>query len=188
MTWADTERTWIAPSPNLARLEAVLLYPGQVLLEGTNLSEGRGTTTPFEVVGAPFIDPDGLSQALLDWHLPGVSFRPVRFRPTFDKWTGESCGGVYLHVIDPLAFQPYRTTICLLATVRALWPDHFQWRSPPYEYETKKMPIDILSGGSRLRETITAESCDAASLDQLCVLDSARWDSELRPSRIATYG
>ena len=154
----ETGLPWLPPSPNLPTFASALVYPGQVLLEGTNLSEGRGTTTPFEVVGAPYIDPFELEVRLLEAARetgpPGVRFRGLRFRPTFDKWAGESCGGVFLHVTDPLAFRPYETTLRILATVKALWPEGFAWRPPPYEYESEKAPIDILAGSSRLREWI----------------------------------
>ena len=157
MTWRDTARAWIPPSPNLPRIEGVDVYCGQVLLEGTNLSEGRGTTTPFEVCGAPFVDPHRLCDALAEQALPGVVFRPVRFEPTFQKWHGQSCGGVFLHVTDRAAFRPYRTTVTLLWLVRKLWPSAFAWRQPPYEYEAVKLPIDILTGGTSVREAIDGQ-------------------------------
>lgn len=159
MLFADTGRTWVCPSPNLPRLEGVLLYPGGVMLEGTNLSEGRGTTTPFEIVGAPFVDPRRLADALAAFALPGLTLRPIRFVPTFDKWRGLSCGGVYLHVTDAPAVRAYRTMVAVLATVARLWPEPFKWLPPPYEYETVKPPIDILSGSSRLREAIDSGDC-----------------------------
>src|SRR5690606_35986203 len=105
---------WVPPSPNLPTFASALVYPGQVLLEGTNLSEGRGTTTPFEVAGAPFVDPELLADELNDRALPGVRFRPVRFRPTFDQWQGQVCGGVQFHVTDLQSFRPYATTLHLL--------------------------------------------------------------------------
>lgn len=154
MHWTDTGRAWLPPSPNLPRIEGVDVYPGQVLLEGTNLSEGRGTTTPFEVCGAPFVDPWRWRDALAELALPGVVFRPVRFEPTFQKWQGQGCGGLFLHVTDRLNFRPYRTSLALLWTAKRLWPDAFAWRPPPYEYETKKLPIDILAGNDVVRETI----------------------------------
>lgn len=150
--WEDLGRPWVPPSPNLPTFRSALVYPGQVLLEGTNLSEGRGTTTPFEVVGAPFVDPYRLADMLQEQALSGVTFRPLRFRPTFDKWAGISCGGVMLHVTEPRDFRPYRTTLVILAAVKSLWPREFAWRPPPYEYERERWPIDILSGSSRLRE------------------------------------
>ncbi len=153
-TWRETGRAWIPPSPNLPRIEGVDVYCGQVLLEGTNLSEGRGTTTPFELCGAPFIEPYRLRDALVERQLQGVAFRPVRFEPTFQKWQGQSCGGLFLHVTDRATFAAYRTTLTLLACVRALWPKDFAWRQPPYEYEAEKLPIDILTGGTAVREAI----------------------------------
>lgn len=168
LLWTDLDRPWVLPSPNVPRIEGVLAYPGQVLLEGTNLSEGRGTATPFEWFGAPYIDPEPLRDELRRYDLPGVRFRPVRFIPTFDKWKGQSCGGLALHIADAAAFQPYRTTVAILAACRKLWPDRFEWLPPPYEYETEKMPVDIIDGSSRLRKTIdrTAGDADPATLDE----------------------
>ncbi len=106
MLWPDTRRTWVLTSPNLPRWEGCLVYPGQVLLEGTNISEGRGTTTPFEVCGAPYVNPAKLLAELEPFKLEGLRLRPVRFVPTFHKWRDKSCGGIYLHVTDPRAFEP----------------------------------------------------------------------------------
>jgi len=146
------------------------------LLEGTNLSEGRGTTRPFEVMGAPFIDPFALAEAWSEFALPGVRCMPTRFRPTFDKWRDEDCGGVALHVDDVGAFQPVRTTVALLACVARLWPDQLDWLPPPYEYETQKMPIDILFGNDRLRHQLA--SGGPRNLGELAALvdcDTAAW-------------
>ncbi|HEX6811844.1 MAG TPA: DUF1343 domain-containing protein [Planctomycetota bacterium] len=151
MLWPDTGRAWVPPSPNLPRVEGAFVYPGQVLLEGTNLSEGRGTTTPFEQFGAPFVDPWLLLAKVSALRLPGVALRPVRFEPTFQKWHGEPCGGLFLHPTDAAAFRPYRTTLALLRATAELWPRQFAWRQPPYEYETEKMPIDILAGSELVR-------------------------------------
>ena len=160
----------------MPRVESLLLYPGQVLLEGTNLSEGRGTTTPFELVGAPFINPYKLTRALESCQLPGLKPVPVQFRPTFDKWMGKSCGGVALRVTDPAAVRSYVSTVNLLACIRRLWPNDFEWLPPPYEYELEKMPIDILSGSSRFRETFASDRIDdAAEIEQLAAVDVARW-------------
>lgn len=180
MTYGDTGRRWIPTSPNLPRLEGVGLYPGMVLVEGTNLSEGRGTTTPFEIVGAPFIDPYALADALAEWDLPGVAFRPLTFKPTFQKWQGRQCGGVFLHVLDDRAFQPYRSAVVLLASVRHLWPEAFRWLPPPYEYEREKMPIDILSGGCELRKGLE-KGLTPTILDELTALDEPGWWSEVEP-------
>jgi len=180
MTWRDAGRPWIPPSPNLPRLEGVEVYPGMVLVEGTHLSEGRGTTTPFEIVGAPFVDPNALVDALRRWDLPGVVHRPLAFRPTFQKWRDRACGGVFLHVVDPPAFRPCRSAIVLLGCVRRLWPEAFAWLPPPYEYETEKMPIDVLSGGPGLREGVDA-GLTPTILDRLTALDEDAWWSEVEP-------
>jgi uncharacterized protein YbbC (DUF1343 family) len=180
MTYGDTGWRWIPTSPNLPRLEGVGLYPGMVLVEGTNLSEGRGTTTPFEIVGAPFIDPYVLADALAEWDLPGVTFRPLTFKPTFQKWQGRPCGGVFVHVLDGSAFRPYRSAVVLLGCIRHLWPEAFQWLPPPYEYEREKMPIDILSGGCELRKGLD-QGLTPTLLDELTALDEAGWWSEVEP-------
>ena len=180
MTFGDTGRPWVPPSPNLPRLEGADVYPGMVLVEGTALSEGRGTTTPFEVIGAPFIDPLRLADALTEWKLPGFACRPLTFKPTFQKWQDRECGGVFLHVLDDGLFHPYRTAVVLLATIRELWPEDFQWLSPPYEYETEKMPIDILSGGCELRERVD-RGLTPALLDELTALDEGGWGAEVAP-------
>jgi uncharacterized protein YbbC (DUF1343 family) len=142
---------WVLPSPNLPTLEGAVVYPGQVLLEGTNLSEGRGTTRPFELFGAPFLEPRRLKQRLQDYDLPGVIFREVAFEPTFHKWAGELCRGFQLHVTERALFRPYRTTLALLQAICELYPTHFAWREPPYEYETVRRPIDLLLGDAGLR-------------------------------------
>ncbi len=145
---------WVLPSPNLPTLEGAIVYPGQVLLEGTNLSEGRGTTRPFELFGAPFLEPRRLRHELWDTPLPGVILREVGFEPTFHKWAGELCHGFQLHVTDREAFKPYYTTLGLLAAIRRLYPEQFAWRQPPYEYETERLPIDLLTGDAAIREGI----------------------------------
>ncbi len=154
MSWADTGLPWVMPSPNLPTPESCLVYPGIVLLEGTNLSEGRGTTRPFELFGAPWLDPAALTARLADARLPGVTFRPCHFEPTFQKHAGTLCGGAQLHVTDPGAFEPVRTAVEILVAVRALAPRDFAWREPPYEYEETLPPIDILWGNARLRKGV----------------------------------
>lgn len=174
MLWADTGRAWVPPSPNLPRAEGALVYPGQVLLEGTNLSEGRGTTTPFEVCGAPFVDPWQLQALLSTRHLPGLALRPIHFEPTFQKWQGQPCGGLFLHVTDPQALSSYKATLALLRAVAELWPRQFAWLQPPYEYETEKMPIDILSGGTAVRAFVGGQ-LPWAALDQLAAAPADWW-------------
>ena len=182
MTFEETGLPWIPPSPNMPTINSAVVYPGQVLLEGTNLSEGRGTTTPFEVVGAPFIDAFQLADRLSEQELPGVQFRPHRFRPTFDKWAGESCGGVAIQVTDRTSFQPYRTTLTILSTIRKSSPDHFEWLPPPYEYEDTLMPIDILSGDSRLREWLDKQGeLNDAQFESLCHEGVAAWQKHAQP-------
>jgi uncharacterized protein YbbC (DUF1343 family) len=180
MLWPDTGRTWVLTSPNLPRWEGCLVYPGQVLLEGTNLSEGRGTTTPFEVCGAPFVNTPKLLAELRSFDLAGLRLRPSRFEPTFHKWSGKSCGGAYLHVTDPSTFRPVRTTLALLIAVRRLWPKDFAWRDPPYEYEKEKKPIDILFGGCTFREALDRDGLkSAADLDEIARLDAVGWRKQV---------
>ena len=143
---------WVLPSPNLPTLEGAVVYPGQVLLEGTNLSEGRGTTRPFELFGAPFLEPGRIKARLAEMPLPGVVLREAFFEPTFHKWAGELCRGFQLHVTDRRNFKPYFTTLALLGVIRELYPQDFAWRQPPYEYETERLPIDLLTGDAVLRE------------------------------------
>jgi uncharacterized protein YbbC (DUF1343 family) len=156
MLFADTGLPWVPPSPNLPTPESAVVYPGQVLLEGTLLSEGRGTTRPFEVCGAPWIEPRALRDALRRRRLPGVAFREAWFRPTFQKHAGLVCGGVQLHVTDAGAFRPCRTTLALLHEALRLADGRDFWRLPPYEYETERLPFDLLAGDPRVRERLAA--------------------------------
>jgi uncharacterized protein YbbC (DUF1343 family) len=181
MLFSETGRPWVSPSPNIPRFFTTLLYPGQVLLEGTVLSEGRGTTQPFELAGAPFVDPDALAGALRQYELPGLGIRPVYFRPTFEKWAGTRCGGVALHVLQPRDVRSYATTLALLASVRRLWPQPELWRMPPYEYEFDRMPIDILHGCSDLRLRLDQPISDPPRLDDLAAVDHQQWWSRVEP-------
>ena len=150
----ETGAPWVIPSPNLPTLDSAIVYPGMVLLEGTMLSEGRGTTRPFELAGAPGIDPDALADRLTALDPPGVHVRPATFEPTFQKHAGDVCGGCQLHVTERRAFRPVWTAVALIAACRDALGDRFRWREPPYEYETEKMPIDILAGSDTLRRDI----------------------------------
>jgi uncharacterized protein YbbC (DUF1343 family) len=154
MSWSETGLPWVMPSPNLPTPDSCAVYPGMVLFEGTNLSEGRGTTRPFELFGAPFLDAYALERRLRDSLGAGVTLRPCHFEPTFQKHAGRMCGGGQIHVTDVRAFRPVHTAVAILAAVKALAPDAFAWRSPPYEYETVKPPIDILWGSDVLRSAI----------------------------------
>ena len=180
MFFTDTERVWIPPSPNMPRFETALVYPGQVLWEGTNVSEGRGTTTPFEVIGAPFIDGEELAERLVPYELPGILLRPVRFRPTFDKWRGEACGGLALHTTDAQAARPYYTSLAILAGVRTLYPDQFAWLPPPYEYEARLLPIDIIAGTDSVRATLDRGETSPENIRQLSAIDESTWIERTR--------
>ncbi len=149
--WFDqTGLPWVQPSPNLPTPDSAIVYPGMVLVEGTCLSEGRGTTRPFELVGAPFIRSREYAESLNSLGLPGVWFRPAYFQPTFQKWAGEMCGGVQIHVRDRESFEPYLTGIAVISRAQDLYPESFAWRNPPYEYEREKLPIEILCGGPEI--------------------------------------
>ena len=182
---------WVLPSPNLPTLDSAVVYPGQVLLEGTNLSEGRGTTRPFELFGAPFLEPAGLRptykkcknhrKCRTSWsHAAGGSFEP-----TFHKWAGEICQGFQLHVTDRQSFKPYFTTLALLGAIRELYPEHFAWRQPPYEYEKERLPIDLLTGDDAIRmgldEGRSAAELEAEWQGDLCGFLEARREFLLYP-------
>jgi uncharacterized protein YbbC (DUF1343 family) len=151
MLWAETGLPWVMPSPNLPTPASCAVYPGTVLLEGTNLSEGRGTTRPFELFGAPYLEPVALARALDGLLGSGVQLRPCHFEPTFQKHVRTVCAGGQLHVLDERAFRPVHAAVALLVACRAVAPDGFGWRPPPYEYEERLMPIDILWGHDGLR-------------------------------------
>jgi uncharacterized protein YbbC (DUF1343 family) len=156
MRWEATGVPWVAPSPNMPTPDTARVYPGGCLIEGTNLSEGRGTTRPFEWTGAPYLDAHRLATDLNAQGLPGVHLRPARFVPTFHKWAGRTCDGVQLHVTDEKRFKPFLTTLALITTARRLAPRHFAWRRPPYEFERRRLPIDILLGTDAIRAAVEA--------------------------------
>jgi len=154
MFFQDTGLPWISPSPNLPSPVSAMVYPGQVLWEGTNVSEGRGTTLPFEIFGAPFINPELLLSTLDKNKLPGIMLRPVVFEPTSNKWKGSACNGFQIHVTNPYKFTPYITTLRLLQAVISHHGDRFQWKRPPYEYEFKRQPIDLIIGDQTIRRRV----------------------------------
>jgi uncharacterized protein YbbC (DUF1343 family) len=162
--WDETGLPWVTPSPNLPTLDTATVYPGTCLLEGTLLSEGRGTTRPFEVVGAPWIEPYRWAGALTERGLPGVRFRPLWFQPVASKHAGVRCGGVQLHVTDREAFRPVATGVHLIETARRLWPAEFGWRgaaqpaqpAQPAQRAGAVRAIDRLYGGPGVRERIDA--------------------------------
>lgn len=147
---------WAPPSPNMPTLSTAIVYPGGCLLEGTNLSEGRGTTRPFEAAGAPFLDGERLAELLFQKNLPGVTFRPVRFRPTFHKYAGQECGGVFVHVTDREKFRPFITYLELISECRSMASDDFSWRREVYEFESDRLAFDLLCGTDRIRHRIDA--------------------------------
>ncbi len=156
MLYRQTDLYWVPPSPNLPTPESTLVYPGQVILEGTNLSEGRGTTTPFELWGAPYLKPEPLLEFLADKKLSGLVLRASRFTPSFDKWQGESCAGFQIHLTNPETYRPYTTSLTLLQTVVTCHGEEFQWISPPYEYEFNHLPIEIILGSTDLHTQLEA--------------------------------
>ncbi len=149
----DLDLQWVYPSPNMPTSQTALLYPGMVLLEGTNISEGRGTAMPFQLFGAPFLDGQRLL-GQLGSDLEGLTLRPVSYEPAFDKYKGQTCFGFQIHVTDTKTFKPYRFGLALLRALCLTHPDLFRWLDPPYEYEFEKLPIDILIGSRTIREKI----------------------------------
>lgn len=170
MLHGDTRLLWVMPSPNMPTPDTALVYPGMCLLEGTNLSEGRGTTRPFELWGAPWLDGGNLAEAIEAEELPGVVFRPSAFTPAWDKHTGARCHGVQLHVTDARAFQPLRTGVACLVHARAQDPAKFRWRTERYEFVENIPAIDLLTGSSEFRAGVDA----GRSVAELC----AAWDAE----------
>jgi uncharacterized protein YbbC (DUF1343 family) len=156
MRFRDTGFPWVFPSPNMPTPETALVYPGQVIWEGTNVSEGRGTTLPFELVGAPYWDCRHILAALESTPLPGCCLRPLVFEPTSGKWAGQACAGFQLHVTDGAAFRPYRTSLALLQAVLRLYPDQFHYKQPPYEYEFDRLPLDLILGDGEVRRQLEA--------------------------------
>ncbi len=154
MYYEDTGLPWVMPSPNIPTIESAVVYPGTVLFEGTNVSEGRGTTRPFELIGAPWVDAEALADTLATYELPGVHIRPAVFEPTFQKHAKHACGGCQIHVLNRDEFRVVTTAVAVLVEMRAQNPARFQWRQPPYEYELTKLPFDILAGSSELRTQV----------------------------------
>ena len=170
MYWQDTGLPWILPSPNLPTPLSAMVYPGQVILEGTNLSEARGTTLPFEQFGAPFMDARAVADRL-GQSIPGIHLRQVCFEPTSGKWAGTPCQGFHIHVTDRDAYKPYLTSLILVREITAAHPDAFQFKAPPYEYEYDRLPMDLILGSRSLRESLESGT-DPKELE-------ARWKPEL---------
>jgi len=172
MFFQDTGLPWIPPSPNLPSPASAMVYPGQVLWEGTNVSEGRGTTLPFEIFGAPFMNPERMRSTLDNNKFPGCTLRPVVFEPTSNKWKGAACKGFQIHVTNPYEFMPYITTLRLLQAVILHHGDRFQWKAPPYEYEFERQPIDLIIGDPAIRRRV--ENLD--DIDQI----EKSWSEDLK--------
>ncbi len=172
MNWPDTGLRWIMPSPNMPLYETTLVYPGQVLWEGTNISEGRGTCRPFEILGAPFFDTGEILRNLHPRAMSGCVLQEISFRPTFNKWEDEVCRGFMIHVTDSRAFYPYFTSLSLLQAVMKIHSQHFSWKQPPYEYEYQRLPIDLIIGDTGLRKALEGGR-DLLDLEE-------DWSEELR--------
>lgn len=171
MRYADTGLPWVAPSPNLPTPASAGVYPGQVIWEGTNVSEGRGTTQPFELFGAPFFEPERILSYLTDRDLRGFVLREAAFEPTSGKWQGRLCRGFQIHVTDPDSYQPYLTSLKLLQAVMRYHAKDFSWKNPPYEYEFEKLPIDLILGDPEIRKRMARMD----SLDDI----AESWEPEL---------
>jgi uncharacterized protein YbbC (DUF1343 family) len=155
--WHDeTDAPWVLPSPNMPTLDSATVFPGTVHFEGTQVSEGRGTTRPFELVGAPYVEPARLARALNGLGLPGVYFRANSFQPTFQKHAGVTCGGVQLHVLDRRTFEPVFAGVAAVKVIYELYTDKFKWKEPPYEYVYDRNPFDVIAGTNKLRESFEA--------------------------------
>jgi uncharacterized protein YbbC (DUF1343 family) len=180
MLWEDTGLPWVPPSPNMPTPDTARVYSGGCLIEGTNLSEGRGTTRPFEWIGAPYLEARQYAAALERERLPGVRFRPARFLPTFQKWAGRLCEGVQVHVTDATRFKPFLTGLAEVAIARRLAPRGFAWRRPPYEFETRRLPIDILCGTDTIRRAIE-DGTPLAAIERAWQRDLERWKRRRAP-------
>jgi len=178
--WDETGLPWVAPSPNMPTLTTAAIYPGACLVEATNLSEGRGTTRPFQLIGAPWLDGEALAGRLNERQLPGCRFRACRFRPEFGKWAGEVCGGVEWHVVDRAAMRPLVTGVILLKEARSLAPERFAWRREPYEFVTDLPAIDLLTGSPAARAVIEGRGEEGelfAAWEEFCQIfgERRRW-------------
>jgi uncharacterized protein YbbC (DUF1343 family) len=178
--FAATGLPWVMPSPNMPTLDTARVYPGQVLLEGATLSEGRGTTRPFEIFGAPGLDPEAVAGQVEPGALAGATLRPLQFEPTFHKFAGQVCGGFQIHVHDPAAYRPLRATLAILGAVNRAQPGLWSLRPPPYEYETKRRPLDLLLGDAGAVDRLVA-GATAAELEARWAEGLQRWHERVAP-------
>jgi len=183
MYYRDTGLHWVCPSPNLPTPESATVYPGQVIWEGTNISEGRGTALPFEIFGAPFLDTGKILADLEGNRLPGAILRPLVFEPTSGKWSGTPCRGFQIHVTDPIAFFPYETTLKLLSAILRLHGDRFEWKTSPYEYEFEKLAIDLILGDPQIR-TALEKGTDPVELRRQWEPDLSEFAASTRPFQL----
>lgn len=171
--WLDeTDAPWVLPSPNMPTVDSAAVFPGTVFFEGTQVSEGRGTTRPFELIGAPYINSYQFAGELNAINLPGVRFRAADFQPTFQKHAGKTCGGVQIHVSDREAFEPVRTGLSMVKVINELYREDFRWKNPPYEYVYDRNPFDVIAG----TETIRKSFDDGTSIETLI----SSWAKDLR--------
>jgi uncharacterized protein YbbC (DUF1343 family) len=172
-SWLDeTDAPWVLPSPNMPTVETATVFPATVFFEGTQVSEGRGTTRPFEFVGAPYINSQQFAAELNSLKLPGVYFRAAEFQPTFQKHAGKTCGGIQLHVLDRETFEPVRTGMTMVKAIVELYGEEFKWKNPPYEYVYDKNPFDVISGTDEIRRAIENKT----SIEELI----ASWQNDIQ--------
>ncbi len=177
MTFEETGLPWVLPSPNLPTVQSAVVYPGQVILEGTGLSEGRGTTKPFEIFGAPYIRPREVAAHIEEFALEGVVLQEFCFQPTFNKWAGEQCLGFHIHVKDRAVFKSYRFSLAVTATILKLYPEAFTWSAAPYEYVWDQAPFDVIVGDDLIRQELASRSIqdmEAQWVDALNRFDRVR--------------
>jgi len=184
MFFDDTELLWVWPSPNMPSVDTALVYPGQVIFEGTNVSEGRGTTRPFEVFGAPFLDTKRFLEVFnalgISWEQYGFILRRQDFEPTFNKWQNKYCYGFQIHILDKKRFRPYLVSLAILYSIIQTSQKDFKWKSPPYEYEFKKLPIDLIIGNKKLRENLE-RGTNFKEIFKIVKKDIAIFDEQRRP-------
>lgn len=163
----ETDAPWVMPSPNMPTVETTVVFPATVYLEGTQVSEGRGTTRPFEIIGAPFVDSNEFADALQTLELSGVIFRPIEFLPTFQKHAGKNCGGVFLHITNRQIFEPVFMGIALIKVLYDLYQNDFSWKNTAYEYAFDRNPFDVIAGTTKIREMLE-QKADLKELKKFC--------------------
>lgn len=171
--YEQTGAVWVMPSPNMPTVDTAIVFPGTVIFEGTEISEGRGTTKPFEIVGAPFVDAEKLAKALNGCAFEGVKFRAVNFMPTFQKYAGQVCGGVFLHVTNRDIFKPVRCGMRILQTIMEMYPYKFEWKKTPYEYEFDRNPFDVIVGSKKIRKSL--ENGDFDKIEDIFSADEQKF-------------